>query len=197
MKKTLQELDRSASEKMKLILHRDFRSVYDLSYALVDLQSVLGTFYYATSTKSKAKRIPSTSRSFSNRYKDALILESFSKGSFIATVLGTFIAGILLLFIERLFFERRRNAAVEVSPSEKKLIQVEFINKSDYARAKQLVDSVPLNNHHTANSIKNLFHDLQESDLEQYGEFITTDEGAKLISDDVERFYHSIGGSES
>ena len=99
--------DESEKLNIEFYMRKKVGSVYELSYLLVDIQAILGTFLYvldseeSSLTVSKSMYLPTTSRSFTKKYADFMMLNDFKSGSIILNITSSVIAGLILEFLKR------------------------------------------------------------------------------------------------
>jgi len=98
--------------EIELNISKEFRSIYDLAYTLIDLQALITSINYVTFEKGRYKSLPITSRSFAVQYRDELLLKSFKQGSFKSSLVSGLITGMIVLFADK-YYDSKKATAIE------------------------------------------------------------------------------------
>lgn len=86
---------------IELYISKKFNSIFDLGYALVDLQALITSINYVTYTQHRYKSLPITSRTFAVKYKSELLMVDFKQGSFWSNLISTVLGGLIVMFAEK------------------------------------------------------------------------------------------------
>lgn len=107
-----------AKEKVEIELNisKEFQSIFDLAYTLIDLQALITSINYVTYEKRGYKTLPVTSRTFAAKYRDELMLKAFEQGSFRSNLTSSLIEGLILLFADK-YYDSIKAAAPPTPPT--------------------------------------------------------------------------------
>lgn len=178
---------------LKLHINKRFDNVFDLAYTLVDLQSVLSTFYYVTFTEYKAKSLQTTNRNFTKQFSDVLKLKSFQSGTFTGDIGSSILSGLVLKFIEKAIdnnSKQQRNPNITINFNAPMTVNVYNFNgnSSDFDRkVDEIIAHTEVIPGDIERSIKNFLDKLKTSGIIEPHHFVYTDEGIKEFANSLSR----------
>lgn len=195
-----------ARDKVEISLNisKKFNNIFDLGYALVDLQALITSINYVTFEKSGYKTLPVTSRTFAIKYRDELYLKEFSEGSFKSELIGSVIAGLIVLFVEK-YYDSTKTITPQPPPVVAKVNVVHHYNidnsrtfnvrcHDDNVRKKinKIIQRTKVIPGNPEVSTKNLIDEINSSDILGDHKIPIEEQGVKAISNSVERFTKSM-----
>lgn len=189
-----EEIDPSPSLDVSFYLSKKFKNIFELAYALTDLQSVLSTFYYVGSNRLENAQLPTTARAFTRGYRDALTLKDFRSGSFGAEVAATVLAGLLLKFLERYFFETNQPPPQQptINININAPIQVNIHDPAQQARINQIIQGVHIVPGNVEASVQNFVNGLVRSQVLGTNVLYYDQNGIHVLAASIERLGRSI-----
>lgn len=187
-----EEIDRSPSLDLNFYFPKKFKNVFELAYALTDLHSVLSTFYYVGSNRLEKAQLPTTVRTFTKSYGDALTLKDFRSGSFGAEVGTTVAAGLLLKFLERYFFETQQPQPATINININAPIQVNIQDPAQLARIDQVIQGVQIVPGNVEASVNNFVASLTQSQIVGPNVLFYDPNGIRVLAASIERLGRSI-----
>lgn len=190
MEGNVSKFDKTDIIDLDILITKKLDNVFDLAYLLVDLQSTMNTFYYVTYVQVRPRKaLPSASRRFSGRFRDALTLKEAISGSFLLNVGATVLGGIILIFIQRLLESRKPSNIHEHHHGPVVNITVN-IKGPDQEVIHSVVNEIQLDPD-TETSVNNLFERLKESGVA--GEYFAySPEGVKELAKCIDRLGRSL-----
>lgn len=189
-----EEIDPSPSLDVSFYLSKKFKNVFELAYALTDLHSALSTFYYVGSNRLEKAQLPTTVRTFTKGYGNALTLKDFRSGSFGAEVATTVLAGLLLKFLERYFFESGQPPVQQpmINININGPIQVNIQDPTHQARIEQIIQGVPIVPGNAEASVQNFVNELAQSQILGTNALYYDANGIHVLAASIERLGRSI-----
>ncbi len=187
-----EEIDSSPSLDLNFYFPKKFKNVFELAYALTDLHSVLSTFYYVGSNRLEKPQLPTTVRTFTKNYGDALTLKDFRSGSFGADVATTVAAGLVLKFLERYFFETQQPQPATVNVNINAPFQVNIHDPAQLARIEQLIQGVQIVPGNIEASVNDFVTSLTQSQILGPNVLFYDQNGIHVLAASIERLGRSI-----
>lgn len=192
--RSFHEIDNSPPIDIGFYITKKFKNVFELAYALTDLHSVLSTFYYVGSKRIEKTQLPTTVRTFTKSYEDALTIKDFRSGSFGAEVVTTVAAGLLLKFLERFFFETQQQQQTEsnINININTPIQVNIEDPDQQARINQLIQQISITPGNVEASVKDFVSTLTDSRILGAHNLYYDENGIHILAGSIERLGRSI-----
>jgi hypothetical protein len=176
--------------KVTFNLSKRFKSVFELAYALVDLQSAMSTFYYVGTNLVKVPQLPTTTRNFTKGYEELFTLNDFRSGSFGADIATAVIAGLFLKFLESLFLEspKHPNTAININGP----IQVNIHDPLVSDIIDKIIKQTKINPNNTEQSVQSFLDACAKSNLKEMETLSYDQNGIKVLVASIERLGNSI-----
>lgn len=191
-----------AMEKLEieLFISKEFKSIFDLGYALVDLQALITSMNYVAYEKRGYKKLPITSRTFAVKYRDELLLKEFHQGSFRSSLISGVLAGLIVLFTEKVYDSTK--AVTPPAPPAVVNINIENIYHIDNSRTFnvrshnervnqqiiEIINRTTIVPGDSEASTLNLINEINSSEILGDHQIPTDEQGIKAIATSVERF---------
>lgn len=200
-------LEAQSSTRITLKIERCFEDLFSLSYALVDLNSIINTFLLALSgdhfldegeghENDKKFHFFTTSRSFTRGTRRITKLQGIRTGSLFADIAVPVIVAVLLEIVKKIFAEKEKPQSTGNVTIQNLHIHLPLSISIHDAEAAAFVDrvvqSIPIENRTEEQILEKVFEEAEKEMRRNNVICGYSKQGVGLVANDVRRFYKSI-----
>lgn len=203
----LAHLEAQSSTHVTLKIHRCFEDLFSLSYALVDLNSIINTFILALSGEhfleddmgedsEKKLHYFTTSRTFTRSTSRITKLKGVRTGSLFAEIAVPVIVAVLLEVVKKIFAEKEAPKSTGNITIQNMHVHLPFSVSVHDAEAAAFVDrvvrSIPFEDRTEEQIMERVFEEAEKEMKKHNVVCGYNKQGVVLVAKDIRRFYKSI-----